>query len=120
MYLLALQTQELKSEYEKEKIALKKEQEKRDLITNSDKKRQRYVIYLVSIGFIIVAILLLFIFKRFKITKRQKLIIEKQKQLVDEKQIEIIDSINYAKRIQNAILPQEKYIERKLNELNKK
>ena len=48
------------------------------------------------------------LYKRFKQSIKQKQIIEKQKQLVDEKQIEIIDSINYAKRIQNAILPPRK------------
>jgi tetratricopeptide (TPR) repeat protein len=98
------QAQEIKSEYEKEKIALKKEQEKRDLITNAEKNRQQYIIYSISIGFIIIAILLLFLYKRFKLTNSQKLIIENQKQLVEEKQKEILDSINYAKRIQDSLL----------------
>ena len=34
-----------------------------------------------------------------------------------EKQKEILDSINYAKRIQMALLPNEKYIERNLNKM---
>jgi serine phosphatase RsbU (regulator of sigma subunit) len=55
-----------------------------------------------------------FMYNRFKKTKKQKLIIEEkekdtqiQKQLVEEKNKEILDSINYAKRLQNAILPSE-------------
>jgi hypothetical protein len=38
--------------------------------------------------------------------------------LVEEKQKEILDSINYAKRIQMALLPNEKYIDKSLNRLN--
>lgn len=66
-----------------------------------------------------------FVFNRFKVTQKQKAIIEKQKVLVveaytnlEEKNREILDSIHYAKRIQTALLTSEKYIHRKLNELN--
>lgn len=40
-----------------------------------------------------------------------------QKHLIEEKQKEIIDSIRYARRIQESLLPKEKYIARKLKEL---
>ena len=46
-------------------------------------------------------------------------IISHQKQLVEEKQREILDSIHYAKRIQIALLPTEKYIKRTLKFLQK-
>ena len=46
--------------------------------------------------------------------------IEMEKLLVEEKNKEILDSIHYSKRIQNALLPSEKYIERNLNRLKKK
>ncbi|PHR43350.1 MAG: hypothetical protein COA32_16620 [Fluviicola sp.] len=53
-----------------------------------------------------------FIFTRLRVTKKQKKIIETQKTEVDhaydvleDKNQEITDSINYAKRIQSAILP---------------
>ncbi len=111
-----IQSQEIKSEYEKEKIAIKKEQEKRDLISVSEQKRQRYVIYSISIGFLIISILLGFLFKRFKITNSQKLIIENQKQIVEEHQKETIDSINYAKRIQYALLANDDLLNRNLKE----
>ena len=42
-------------------------------------------------------------------------IIEEQKLLVDEKNKDILDSIHYAQRIQNSLLPTEKYIKRHLN-----
>jgi len=43
-----------------------------------------------------------------------------QKRMIEEKQKEILDSIHYAKRIQNALMPQEKYIARRLDRLQNK
>jgi len=50
-------------------------------------------------------ILLIIVFNRNKLTKKQNRIIFEQKQVVDHKNKEILDSIKYAKRIQAAILP---------------
>ena len=50
------------------------------------------------------------VLNRFIKTQKQKGIIEEQKLLVEEKNKEIIDSIEYAKRIQDAILPSQKSI----------
>jgi len=38
--------------------------------------------------------------------------------LVDEKQKEVLDSIRYAKRIQQSLMPTEKLIERILKKIN--
>lgn len=46
-----------------------------------------------------------FTYKRYKESQAQKKIIEEQKEVVEIKSKEITDSINYAKRIQTAILP---------------
>jgi hypothetical protein len=51
---------------------------------------------------------------------QQKADIEDKKQMIEEKQKELLDSIHYAKRIQKALLPPEKYIDRNLTSLNKK
>ena len=55
---------------------------------------------------------------------KQKEEIEKQNEKIqfafyeiEEKQKEILDSIHYARRIQNSLLPTEKYIEKKLRSL---
>ncbi|MDX2172518.1 MAG: hypothetical protein SFY56_05315 [Bacteroidota bacterium] len=45
--------------------------------------------------------------------------LEEKNRLIEEKQKEILDSIKYAKRIQNAHLPNEGYLNRTLNRLNK-
>ncbi|MBN8697311.1 MAG: tetratricopeptide repeat protein [Bacteroidetes bacterium] len=46
--------------------------------------------------------------------------IQKQKDIIEQKQKEIIDSIHYSKRIQQSLLPTEKYIEKVLNNRKKK
>lgn len=72
---------------------------------------------------VIVAVIIVFLFllfKRYKVSQAQKEVISKQKELVDEKQKEIMDSIKYARRIQESLLPTEKYIERVLTGIKDK
>jgi serine phosphatase RsbU (regulator of sigma subunit) len=54
--------------------------------------------------------------KANKLLQEQKNEIEKQKHLVDEKQKEILDSINYAKRIQTALMANSKVLSENLPE----
>ncbi len=78
------------------------------------------LVRIALITFLIIIVLVsFFIYSRLRLTKKQNKIIAEQKKIVEEKQKEILASINYAKRIQNALLPQEKYIDRKLNERKK-
>lgn len=86
------------------------------------KKTQQY--YLFG-GLVLLMIFAGFMFNRFKVAQKQKriieeqkLVVEEQKNLVEEKQKEILDSIRYAKRIQTALLPSEKYIQRKMKEVS--
>jgi len=65
-----------------------------------------------------------FMYNRFKVTQKQKVVIEQQKAVVEkahvlleEKNEEILSSIRYAKRIQDALLTSQKYIERNINRL---
>lgn len=91
-----------------------------------EKQKQKIVIGLVFFVLIIVIIFSVFLFNRFRVTNRQKIIIERQKIAVDkayeqlhERNKEVIDSINYANRIQGALLASEKYIAAQLNRLLK-
>jgi serine phosphatase RsbU (regulator of sigma subunit) len=103
---------DLKTHYEvqKKEAELKAKAEAQEVITIEEEKRQRFVIYAVIGLLIIVLVFAVFMFNRFKVTQKQKEIIEKQKHLVEENQKEIIDSITYAKRIQQVLLTSEKYI----------
>ena len=80
----------------------------------SQKKNQ--LIIAAFVGLLLVIIFALLLFNRFRIIKQQKSTIEKQKNLVEEKNQEITDSIQYAKRIQNAILPPSKIVKEYLQE----
>lgn len=65
-------------------------------------KTQRYALYG---GLFLLLVFGGFIYNRFRKSQMQNSIIQEQKLVVMEKNAEIMDSINYAKRIQAAILP---------------
>ena len=118
---------EMNYEFEKKEITAKAEQEKLDVLSAEEKKKQRIVIYAVAGVLLLVVVFALFMVNRFRITNRQKIIIEKQKHNVDkayeelhEKNKEVMDSIRYAKRIQTALITSEKYIQNSLNKLMKR
>ncbi len=83
------------------------------------KRNQQYALYG---GLVLVILFAGFVFNRLKVTQKQKTIIEQkenetqqqniliteQKLLIEEKHKDIVDSITYAKRIQQAILPNDK------------
>jgi hypothetical protein len=122
---------QLKYEYEKkataDSVSYLKETEVRNAKiaqqTAEIKARRNQQIALFG-GLGLVVVFAGFIFNRFKVAQKQKTIIESQKKevesqksLVEEKQKEILDSIHYARRIQNALITNEKYIERSLKNL---
>ena len=65
------------------------------------KEKQLMITYSATFGLIIILLFFFFIYKRLKRNKRQKNTIQEQHK-------EITDSINYAKRIQKAIIPSKK------------
>ncbi len=110
----ALQTMELKYQYEKEQALKEKEHQKQLEIQRKEKERQKVISYAIGSGLVLMLIFSFVIFNRLQITRKQKRIIEEQKQqvelqkqIVEQKNKEITDSITYAKRIQEAILPSE-------------
>ncbi len=107
---------ELKSSYKQQKALDDAKNDKLLAIEQEKKEKQTILTIASASGLILVAIFLLFVFNRLRITKKQKLIIEEQKLIVDEKNKEITDSINYAKRIQNAILPPAKIVKQYLQD----
>ena len=109
---------EMQYEFDKRTTQTKADQEKKDAVT-------RVIICSIGGGLLLVIILAGFIFRSYRhkrkaniLITRQKEELEKQKELVEEKQKEILDSIHYAKRIQQSLLPTEKFIERNLKKTN--
>ncbi len=99
--------QQMEYEFEKKEALLQAEKEKQELAHREKVKRQELIIWSVGSGMVIVIIFSIFLYNRFKVTQQQKNVIAGQKQMVDEKNKHITDSINYAQKIQEAILPAE-------------
>ncbi len=114
---------QLQYTYEKkEAVAQKaheKELEKQQAVADEKQRRQAIVIWSVVVGLILVIGFAGYVFKTLRVTRKQKLLIEIKSREVEEKQKEILDSIHYAKRIQTALIPSEKYIHKSLNRLKK-
>ena len=122
---------EYKFNFEKKESQLKAEGEKQKLIAENEKKKQNIILLSVSVALLMAAIIGVLMFRSARNRKRANKLLseknemilkqqqetEKQKQLVEEKQKEVIDSIKYARRIQRALITNEKYIERVLGEL---
>jgi serine phosphatase RsbU (regulator of sigma subunit)/Tfp pilus assembly protein PilF len=112
---------QIRYEYEKKAIEdslIVVEERKLTTLQLNQERTQRFALYT---GLGLSLIFIGFVFNRFKVTQKQKNIIElkeqetkkqniiitQQKELVEEKQNEISDSINYAKRIQTSFLANE-------------
>ncbi len=122
--------QQAKYEYEKQKVLDDAENDKLIAIEKEAKEKQLVITYATGTGLGLVGIFLFFVVNRLQVTRKQKKIIEEQKKevelqkavvekahdLLEEKNQEILDSITYAKRIQNAILPPSKVVKEYLKE----
>ncbi|MCC7302672.1 MAG: tetratricopeptide repeat protein [Bacteroidia bacterium] len=120
----------LQMEFGKERVAKEKEAEQKDLLYQSEMDKQRVILISTITGALILIVFSVFLFNRMRLISRQKEIIEEQKTEVDVKNIQlekvyreinlrneeieeknkdITDSIKYAKRIQEAILPPDEF-----------
>ena len=152
----AKKTAEMSALYESEKKEsqiklLEKDKEKQSAVSIAENKRHRTVLISVVSGLSLMILFSIFMVNRFRITQKQKKVIElqkaevdkqreladsrriiaeeqrhvieiqkseveHQKHLVEEHQKDIIDSITYAKRLQEAILPPNEYVKKHLPE----
>ena len=97
-------------EIENQKLLIAKKDSENILIAEQKKKQ-------TGIFIAVIAVLLLngiFIYNRYLKSKRDKETILHHKNLIQEKQTEILDSISYAKRIQEAIIPPMEYWQKHL------
>ena len=108
--------QEARFEYDKELLAKEKEQEKKDAIAEEEKNQQKIIIVGVSLLALILMFFAIYIFRSYRHKQQANIEITRQKVIIEEKNKEVHDSITYAKRIQNAILPPNKVIKQHLSE----
>ncbi|MGZ3900066.1 MAG: tetratricopeptide repeat protein, partial [Bacteroidia bacterium] len=114
---------QIKYAYDQKAVAdsVKAMEEKK--VTTAQLKQERTQRYSLYGGLALVGLFGGFMFNRFRVTSRQKKVIEIksreteiQKSIIEEHQKEIIDSITYAKRIQAAILPPQRMIKQFLGD----
>lgn len=106
---------------------MKAEADAKELVATAQlekEKQQRYFLFAV-LGLITIFLFLAIRSYRSKRVanrqlEKQKKRVEKQKEQLEDKQMEILNSFHYAKRIQDSLLPSEKYIERNLRRLRRK
>ena len=113
-----LSSLEYNYQIEQDKKIAELENEKTRLKHQEEVRTQRIIIWSISIFLLVVFILSLYIYKAYKQKEAanktisdQKSEVEKQKTIVEEKQKEILDSINYAKRIQYALLAHSDFLQ---------
>ena len=129
--------QTLKHDFEKKEVIKEAEHEKQMAVAAEAERRQKIVSVSIGLGLFMSIVFAFIIFKRLKITREQKNIIseqneelnqfieeiEAQRDQIDEqnkdlehKNSHIMSSIQYAKRIQEAILPSDELVRNNLAE----
>jgi serine phosphatase RsbU (regulator of sigma subunit) len=98
---------EMNYEFDKKQTLAKLEQEKKNIITLKEKQNQHLLLIFFSVFLILISVFAIFLYNRWRLTQKQKQIIEKQKE-------NIVDSINYAQHIQQSILVDETEIQKAL------
>lgn len=105
---------ELKLNYEFEQVQKKIEDEAKakEMLNKAELEKERLQRNYLLIGLAVISMMLIVTIKNYRakqkanhILEKQKKEIERQKKIVEEKNNEINDSINYAKRIQTASIP---------------
>ena len=122
--------EESRMEFEKKEQLLKAEQDKQNAIAEAESRQQKLIIWFAGIGLVLFIVFSGFIYNRFRLTRKQNKIIEEQKAEVDvknraleganaeiaQKNKDITDSIQYAKRIQRALLASDTLLKKNLPE----
>ena len=108
----ALTRKEMTYEFDKKQAEEKAEQDKKEALVLADKRKQQIVIWATISGLLLVLVFTAFVLRSLRLTRKQKQVIEvksketeEQKRIIEEKNKDILDSITYAKRLQDAILP---------------
>jgi serine phosphatase RsbU (regulator of sigma subunit)/Tfp pilus assembly protein PilF len=111
------------NELEKEQEITHVKREKELAISAEKSQTQKTISFAVSVLLIGLFFISIFIFRSLKTTSKQKEIIEQKnketelhKHIIEEKNKDITASINYAKRIQNALLREEEHVTKHLPE----
>lgn len=90
------------------------ETKKKVALMREESRRHRAITNFLIVGFVFLILASVYIFRSLRKSKRQQKLIQNQVAILNQKNLEITDSIQYAKRIQNAILPPKKLVKQLL------
>lgn len=100
------QINQLRIQHELDNMRLQIEQANRDIELGETKRRQQnFIMLLLLLGLLSTIVFLAVLFRLSKQRKKANRILEQQNILISGQKKEITDSIHYASRIQNAVLP---------------
>jgi tetratricopeptide (TPR) repeat protein len=115
---------QMQYEFEKEQAADSvrnaEQMEQEALKHGQEIRQQKLYTFGGALGFVLMLAVAGVSYNAFRQKQKANAIISEQKQLAELKQKEILDSIHYAKRIQQSLLPSDRYISRALDRLNPK
>ncbi len=100
---------EMNYEFTKKEAADKAEQEKRETIAAVESHKQKLILWGVTGILLLVFIFAVFAYRSYLQKQKAHTEISQQKHIIEEKQKEILDSIQYAQRIQKAMLTSDTY-----------
>lgn len=106
--------------YEKKLLKKQQEKEQSDLLHN---ERVRVLTWSFSGGLLLLLVIIFVVYRSYAAKKKanqliteQKKEVELQKVIIEVKNKEIVDSINYAKRIQTAVITSDTYLKQHLDD----
>jgi len=110
-------------EFDKKQRLQEEEQKRKDAIQQERLKQQQMLTYFFVAGFVFMLILAFVIYKNFRnkqktnrILEEKNHILQEQKDKIEAQNRDITDSIKYAQRIQQALLPPDEFLQKQLPE----
>jgi serine phosphatase RsbU (regulator of sigma subunit) len=101
-------------EDEREREKLEEERKIGEKLAEAELIKQKQIRNIVLIASVIVLALMLFYYRNFKQKQKANVQIKEKKKIIEHKNKDILDSINYSRRLQEAVLPDRKEIKKLL------
>jgi serine phosphatase RsbU (regulator of sigma subunit) len=103
--------EEMEQKFKNQKQAKELVEKEKELIKQrSDTERQQAIKNYFIAGALVLALFLVIAYRGYRNKQRSERLLQEKNHLIEEKNKEILDSINYAKRIQSAIIPSSKIV----------
>ena len=90
--------------------------EKENQILELNNKKQKIISYAITVGLLLVIGLAFFIYRGYRDKHKANEALAEKNKIIEEKNKDILDSINYAKRIQQALLTSNEYMKEAMGE----